>query len=91
MKIPKAYSSLCSESVLVMEWIDGIRCTDIDQVRRAVNTEEFIRVGVKSGLRQLLEFGLFHGTPSSTSWRNVPQFYTGTRKKSKMRIRRSKW
>lgn len=67
MKIPKAYSSLCSESVLVMEWIDGVRCTDIDQVRRVVNVEEFIRVGVVSGLRQLLEFGLFHGMSSPIS------------------------
>lgn len=50
-----------------MEWIDGVRCTDIDQVRRVVNVEEFIRVGVVSGLRQLLEFGLFHGMSSPIS------------------------
>ena len=28
-----------------------------------MDVNEFIRVGVVSGLRQLLEFGLFHGDP----------------------------
>lgn len=28
-----------------------------------INVEEFIRCGVVSGMRQLLEFGLFHGDP----------------------------
>ena len=28
-----------------------------------LDVDEFIRVGVVSGLRQLLEFGLFHGDP----------------------------
>ncbi len=47
-----------------MEWIDGIRCTDPDAIRASgISVEEFIRVGVVSGLRQLLEFGLFHGDP----------------------------
>jgi predicted unusual protein kinase regulating ubiquinone biosynthesis (AarF/ABC1/UbiB family) len=47
-----------------MEWIDGIRCTDPDGIRSSgLDVEEFIRCGVVSGLRQLLEFGLFHGDP----------------------------
>eukprot|EP00894_Picocystis_sp_ML_P001392 jgi/Pico_ML_1/51909/g2702.t1 len=28
VKIPKVFSSLCTSKVIVMEWIDGIRCTD---------------------------------------------------------------
>ena len=51
-------------SVLTMEWIDGVRCTDPAGIRAAgVDVDNFIRVGVMSGLRQLLEFGLFHGDP----------------------------
>lgn len=46
-----------------MEWINGVRCTDPAAIRRTVNVQEFIRVGVVSGMRQLLEFGLFHGDP----------------------------
>jgi len=63
VKIPWVRRDLCGPRMLVMEWIDGVRCTDPDLVKRTTNVEQFIRVGVVSGLRQLLEFGLFHGDP----------------------------
>jgi predicted unusual protein kinase regulating ubiquinone biosynthesis (AarF/ABC1/UbiB family) len=41
-----------------------VRCTDPRGIRESgIDVDEFIRVGVMSGLRQLLEFGLFHGDP----------------------------
>eukprot|EP00899_Mesostigma_viride_P010722 jgi/Mesvir1/19651/Mv09933-RA.3 len=64
VKIPIPFPSLSSSRVLVMEWIDGIRCTDPDAIRsNGINVNAFITTGVSSGLRQLLEFGLFHGDP----------------------------
>ena len=64
VKIPKFYPEASGASVLTMEWIDGVRCTDPAGIRAAgVDVDNFIRVGVMSGLRQLLEFGLFHGDP----------------------------
>lgn len=63
VKIPWVRTPLCGPSVLVMEWIDGIRCTNPDAIRQRLDVDEFIRCGVVSGLRQLLEFGLFHGDP----------------------------
>ena len=64
VKIPKFYPKASGASVLTMEWIDGVRCTDPAGIRAAgVDVDNFIRVGVMSGLRQLLEFGLFHGDP----------------------------
>ncbi|KAI8109566.1 hypothetical protein M9434_000848 [Picochlorum sp. BPE23] len=64
VKIPWVRRDLSGPKVLVMEWIDGIRCTDVAQLKSSgINLDEFIRVGVVSGLRQLLEFGLFHGDP----------------------------
>ena len=64
VKIPKFYQAYSGSKVLTMEWIDGIRCTDPQGIiREGINVEEFIKVGVVSGLRQLLEFGLFHGDP----------------------------
>lgn len=64
VKIPKAVDRLSGPNVLVMEWIDGIRCTDVQSIQDSdVDVNEFIRVGVVSGLRQLLEYGLFHGDP----------------------------
>ena len=44
--------------MLTMEWIDGLRCTDPRAiVSSGINVEEFIRGGVVTGLRQLLEVG----------------------------------
>lgn len=64
VKIPKFYKQYSGPKVLVMEWIDGIRCTDPAAIRASgIDVDAFIRVGVMSGLRQLLEFGLFHGDP----------------------------
>ncbi|BBM97786.1 aarF domain-containing kinase [Marchantia polymorpha subsp. ruderalis] len=64
VKIPRCYKDLSGPNVLVMEWIDGIRCTDPQGIKDAgIDIESFITVGVSAALRQLLEFGLFHGDP----------------------------
>ncbi|CAI9094852.1 OLC1v1030658C1 [Oldenlandia corymbosa var. corymbosa] len=64
VKIPGVYRELCGSRVLVMEWIDGIRCTDPQAIKDAgIDVEGFLTVGVSAALRQLLEFGLFHGDP----------------------------
>ncbi|GAB5366906.1 hypothetical protein AAMO2058_001184100 [Amorphochlora amoebiformis] len=63
VKIPRPYPELCGPRVVTMEWIDGTRCTRPDLVQQKVEVDDFIRHGVVSGLRQLLEFGLFHADP----------------------------
>ncbi|EPS60783.1 hypothetical protein M569_14016 [Genlisea aurea] len=64
VKIPRVYKQLSGSRVLVMEWIDGIRCTDPQAVKNSgLDIDGFLTVGVSAALRQLLEFGLFHGDP----------------------------
>eukprot|EP00252_Welwitschia_mirabilis_P012976 TRINITY_DN2867_c0_g1_i3.p1 TRINITY_DN2867_c0_g1~~TRINITY_DN2867_c0_g1_i3.p1 ORF type:complete len:632 (-),score=111.05 TRINITY_DN2867_c0_g1_i3:415-2310(-) len=64
VKIPTVYKEFSGSRVLVMEWIDGIRCTDPQGIKEAgINIPDFLTVGVVAALRQLLEFGLFHGDP----------------------------
>ncbi|CAH9107322.1 unnamed protein product [Cuscuta epithymum] len=64
VKIPRVYKQLSGPHVLVMEWIDGIRCTDPEAIKGAgIDIDGFLTVGVSAALRQLLEFGLFHGDP----------------------------
>ena len=56
VKIPWVRRDLCGPRVLTMEWIDGIRCTDPVAIRASgMDVSEFIRCGVVTGLRQLLE------------------------------------
>jgi predicted unusual protein kinase regulating ubiquinone biosynthesis (AarF/ABC1/UbiB family) len=46
VKIPWVRRDLCGTKILVMEWIDGIRCTDPQAIRDSgVNVDEFIRWG----------------------------------------------
>ncbi|MDR5638791.1 MULTISPECIES: AarF/ABC1/UbiB kinase family protein [unclassified Thermosynechococcus] len=64
VKVPKIYWEYTTEHVLTLEWIHGIKLTRTDcMVAAGVNPDELIRVGVISGLRQLLEFGFFHADP----------------------------
>ena len=50
VKIPKFYPNLSGARVLVMEWIDGVRCSDPQGIRSAgVDVDKFIEVGVMSG------------------------------------------
>lgn len=64
VKIPCVYKQLSGSRVLVMEWIDGIRCTNPQAIKDAgIDVGGFLTVGVSAALRQLLEFGLFHGDP----------------------------
>ncbi|MED6210603.1 Protein ACTIVITY OF BC1 COMPLEX KINASE 1, chloroplastic [Stylosanthes scabra] len=64
VKIPGVYKQLSGPRVLVMEWIDGIRCTNPQAIKDAgIDIDGFLTIGVSAALRQLLEFGLFHGDP----------------------------
>ncbi|MEM1281027.1 MAG: AarF/ABC1/UbiB kinase family protein, partial [Cyanobacteria bacterium P01_H01_bin.152] len=62
--VPKIYWTYSSGNVLTLEWINGFKLTDTEQVRQAdLSTDGLIEIGVTSGLRQLLEFGFFHADP----------------------------
>ncbi|MBD1824291.1 AarF/ABC1/UbiB kinase family protein [Cyanobacteria bacterium FACHB-DQ100] len=64
VKVPSIYWRYTSEHVLVLEWITGYKLTDVDSIRAVGgDPNAIIRIGVTSGLRQLLEFGFFHADP----------------------------
>ncbi|MEM8614434.1 MAG: AarF/ABC1/UbiB kinase family protein [Cyanobacteria bacterium P01_H01_bin.105] len=64
VKVPAIYWRYTSTRVLTLEWIDGLKLTDIERVRTAgLDSDELVTIGVASGLRQLLEFGFFHADP----------------------------
>jgi predicted unusual protein kinase regulating ubiquinone biosynthesis (AarF/ABC1/UbiB family) len=64
VKVPLIYWRYSSHTVLTLEWIDGIKLTDLDGIKRAgLDRDKLIKAGVTSGMRQLLEFGFFHADP----------------------------
>jgi predicted unusual protein kinase regulating ubiquinone biosynthesis (AarF/ABC1/UbiB family) len=64
VKVPSIYWRHTSKCVLTLEWINGIKLTDMASVKAAgLDTDGLIEVAVRSGLRQLLEHGFFHADP----------------------------
>jgi predicted unusual protein kinase regulating ubiquinone biosynthesis (AarF/ABC1/UbiB family) len=64
VKVPSIYWRYSSRNVLTLEWIDGIKLTDLEGVKRAgLDRDKLIKACVSSGMRQLLEFGFFHADP----------------------------
>ncbi len=64
VKVPAIYNQYCNNFVLTLEWIDGIKLTDLAKLEAAgLDADNLIKIGVTSGLRQLLEYGFFHADP----------------------------
>ncbi len=64
VKVPKIYWRYTTRRVLTLEWIHGIKLTDVEGIEQAgLDRDSLIRIGVMAGLRQLLEFGFFHADP----------------------------
>jgi predicted unusual protein kinase regulating ubiquinone biosynthesis (AarF/ABC1/UbiB family) len=64
VKVPSIYWRYSSHTVLTLEWINGIKLTDLEGIRKAgLDRDKLIKACVYSGLRQLLEFGFFHADP----------------------------
>jgi len=62
--VPKIYRNATSRRVLTMEWIDGIKLTNIDAVKKlGIDPNEMIEIGVSCSLQQLIEHGFFHADP----------------------------
>ncbi len=64
IKIPLIYWRYTTTQVLTLEWINGFKLTDTDNIRAVgLDPETIIHVGVTAGLQQLLEHGFFHADP----------------------------
>ena len=70
--VPQVYLDWCTENVLVMEWIDGSKLTDVQTAGKSKDknaqdsTEEnlaLVKVAIDSTLSQLLITGILHADP----------------------------
>ena len=62
--VPRIFHEATSRRVLTMEWIDGVKLTNLDAVRAiGVDPDDMVEVGVSCSLQQLLEHGFFHADP----------------------------
>ncbi|MEH2286065.1 ABC1 kinase family protein [Nostoc sp.] len=62
--IPKIYWEYTNRRVLTMEWINGTKLTQTQEISaQGIDARYLIEVGVQCSLRQLLEHGFFHADP----------------------------
>ena len=62
--VPEPYRDLSTGKVLVMEWVDGVKVTDVDGLKRmGVDLKQVVDVGMRVTLRSIFELGFFHADP----------------------------
>ena len=60
----RVYWEYTTRSVLVMEYIDGIKMDEVEKIRQAgIDPQEIAMIGLRSFSRQLMDFGFFHADP----------------------------
>jgi ubiquinone biosynthesis protein len=62
--VPKVYSAHTTDSVLVTEFVEGIKVSDVDALTKAhLLPADIARIGVNLILRQIFTNGFFHADP----------------------------
>ena len=64
IQVPRVHPQYCTQKVLVMEWVEGFRFTDKEELRKGdVDIQQLLAAGVKGSVEQLLHHGLMHVDP----------------------------
>lgn len=64
VRLPLVYAELTAETVLTLEYIDGIKVSNREAlIRKGYNPEQIAHNGAVFFLKQVLDFGIFHGDP----------------------------
>ena len=64
IRIPHHYSKYSTETIITMEFIHGIRISNIDELNSAgLCTKTIAKRGVNLALKQIFDFGFFHADP----------------------------
>jgi len=62
--IPRVYWDFTRSQVLTVEYVDGIKITDLEALNRAgLKPRQVVRTGAKFVLKQIFEDGFFHADP----------------------------
>ena len=64
VRLPQVYAELTAETVLTLEYIDGIKVSDREALLlKGFKPEQIAHNGAVFFLKQVLDFGIFHGDP----------------------------
>lgn len=67
--IPEIHTEYTTEKVLVMEYMEGVKCTDTEALRELdISAEELAETAVRAGLKQTIRDGFFHADPHPSNF-----------------------
>ncbi|HHE74680.1 MAG TPA: AarF/ABC1/UbiB kinase family protein, partial [Desulfobacteraceae bacterium] len=62
--IPKVFRQMSTKRILTMEYIDGIKASEVDRLRKeGYDLPEITRRGTDLIMKQIFDFGFFHADP----------------------------
>mmetsp|Transcript_30181 Transcript_30181/g.72442 ORF Transcript_30181/g.72442 Transcript_30181/m.72442 type:complete len:744 (+) Transcript_30181:30-2261(+) len=61
--VPEVYMDLCTDQVIVMEWIEGTHLVDLETDSSSQESLELIQQCIECTLSQLLDTGVLHADP----------------------------
>jgi len=70
---PLYYSEYSTSKLLVMDYVDGIKASDINMIEEAgLDRQTIAKRGTRLSFRQIFEFGFFHADPHSGNMMVLP-------------------
>ena len=62
--VPKVYEDYSSDSVICMEFVDGVKVTDVEKLKAlGLDVKKISETGLRLFVAQILEYGFFHADP----------------------------
>lgn len=69
LKVPEIYPELNTEKVLVMEYVEGVKCTNTEKLKEMdIDAEEIAETAVRAGIKQSIIDGFFHADPHPSNF-----------------------
>lgn len=69
IRIPEMYSSMTTERVLVMEYVEGVKSNDAEALDEMnIDRERLAKTAIRSGLKQVIRDGFFHADPHPSNF-----------------------
>jgi ubiquinone biosynthesis protein len=66
---PKTYPELNTEKVIVLEYIDGIKCTEEEKLEEwDIDAKEIAETAIEAGIKQSMRDGFFHADPHPSNF-----------------------
>jgi ubiquinone biosynthesis protein len=69
IRVPETYREYSSERILAMEYVDAVKCDDIERIRKMeIDEKEIAETGIRCVLKQILRDGLLHADPHPSNF-----------------------